>query len=91
MHFLKKINKGALLSAIVLIGVIIYLVAVSINNNAQKPKLKSLSEEFINKYSELMELPEELQDNTKKITDKQIQDYEKKVKAELMLIIPKTT
>jgi hypothetical protein len=54
MKFLRKINKGFILTILVLIALIIYLVQLEIQRNEEKPEIEKVCKEYIelvNKYS----------------------------------------
>lgn len=54
MKLLKKINKGLVLTVIVLLALIIYIVTVEISRNNEKPNIETACKNYIetiNKYS----------------------------------------
>lgn len=61
MKIWKKINKGLLLTIIVLIVLIIYLKGVEKQREADKTAIKTSCEEYINLIDNLMVLPEDMQ------------------------------
>lgn len=60
MRILRKINKGAVLSAIIILGIIVYLFIHSAYNKAQIPELQKLSNEFIAEHQKLVITPDNL-------------------------------
>ena len=61
MKILKKINKGLLLTIIVLIVLIIYLKGVEKQREADKTAIRTSCEEYINIIDKLIVLPEDMQ------------------------------
>lgn len=54
MKYLKKINKGVVLTIIVLLVLVIYLVTLEISRNKEKPRIEEICKEYIeliNKYA----------------------------------------
>lgn len=75
MRFWKKINKGFILTIIVLIILIIYLVGVEKQREADKTEIKNACEEFVDLTNKYLVLPEEMQSLTDKITEEQEKEY----------------
>lgn len=73
MKIWKKINKGLLLTIIVLIVLIIYLKGVEKQREADKTAIKTSCEEYINLIDNLMVLPEDMQ-NLSEENEQKIQD-----------------
>lgn len=61
MKILKKINKGLLLTIIVLIALIFYLKGVENQREADKTAIRTSCEEYINIIDKLIVLPEDMQ------------------------------
>lgn len=66
MKIWKKINKGFLLTLIVLLALIIYLVGVEEQRKEDKTNIQKVTEEFIEFTDKYTVLPEEMQTLTKK-------------------------
>ncbi len=73
MKIWKKINKGLLLTIIVLIVLITYLKGVEKQREADKTAIKTSCEEYINLIDNLMVLPEDMQ-NLSEENEQKIQD-----------------
>lgn len=61
MKILKKINKGLLLTIIVLIALMFYLKGVENQREADKTAIRTSCEEYINIIDKLIVLPEDMQ------------------------------
>ena len=68
MKFLKKINKGLLLTIILLVVLVIYFKSVERQREANKPEIKKACEEFIAFTDKYVVLPEDMQTFTGKIS-----------------------
>ena len=77
MKMFKKINKGFILTAIVLTALIIYLVNVEIQRKDDKPAIKQACENYIEIICKYAVLPEEYQVINKKISKEDTEKYEK--------------
>ena len=58
MKFLKKINKGLVLTILVLLGLIIYLINVEVTRNKEKPEIEKICKEYIDIIDEYLKMPE---------------------------------
>ena len=83
MKFLKKINKGLLLTIIVLLVLIIYLTNVEKQRDANKPDIQKACEEFIEFTDKYVVLPEDMQTFTGKISQENEEKIEKQLREEL--------
>jgi len=61
MKFLRKINKGLILTIIVLIVLIVYLINVEAKRNSEKPNIEIAVKEYINLINKYAVMPEEYQ------------------------------
>ena len=61
MRYLKKINKGLILTVIVLLILIIYLVAVEVGRNADKPDIEKACKEYVALLDKYAIMPEDVQ------------------------------
>ena len=83
MNMLKKINKGFILTVIVLAALIIYLVNVEIQRKDDKPAIKQTCENYIEIISKYATLPEEYQVVNKKLAKEDTEKYEKEFSVKL--------
>lgn len=83
MKFLKKINKGLILTVIVLAALIIYLVNVEIQRKADKPEIEQACKDYIEIVNKYATLPEESQKVGEKISKEEKEKYEKELKEKL--------
>ena len=61
MRILKKINKGFILTVIVLIILVIYLICVEVARSAEKPNIETTCKEFIGLMNNYAIMPESSQ------------------------------
>ena len=61
MKWLRKINKGFILTVIVLAILITYLISVEVTRNAEKPNIESACKEYIELMNKYSIIPEENQ------------------------------
>lgn len=61
MKLLKKINKGLVLTVIVLLALIIYIVTVEISRNKEKPNIEAACKNYIETINKYAVLPEDAQ------------------------------
>ncbi len=61
MKLLKKINKGLVLTVIVLVALIIYIVTVEISRNNEKPNIETACKNYIETINKYSTYPENLQ------------------------------
>lgn len=87
MRILKKINKGLILTLIVLLVLIIYLVNVEKQRKAEKEDIKKACEEFISFTDKYSVLPEEMQTLTEEALESKLDDYKKEMKTELQKLM----
>jgi hypothetical protein len=85
MMNLKKWNRGAILSALVLLGVIVYLTVTGAMQNAEKPAIKAVCENYAQTEVGYKMLPEKYRTVTPTIPkadfDVYLADMEKDIKA----------
>lgn len=100
MKALKKINKGLILTVIVLVILIIYLVGVESRRNAEKPHIETAVKDYIELFDKYAVLPEEnqkiyyevlsdkkfeeLENSEKKAITEQVSKYETEVKTKMI-------
>lgn len=78
MKLLKKINKGVVLTVIVLLVLIIYIVTLEIKRNSEKPNIEEACKDYIELINKYAVLPE----NTQKLYYNEQISSEEKTKAE---------
>ena len=83
MRILKKINKGLILTIIVLVVLIIYLTNVEKQRGADKPAIQKACEEYIALTDKYVVLPEEMQTFTGEISKENEEKLKKELKEEL--------
>lgn len=83
MKKLKKINKGLILTLVVLLAIIIYVVVVEKQREADKICIKQVCEDFINLTDKYSRLPEQMQNPGETIEESQVEEYKKQMKDDL--------
>ena len=83
MKFLRKINKGLVLTIIVLLVLIVYLVNVENQRKADKEEIQKTCEEFISFTDKYSVLPENMQQFSETISESELEEYKKEMKIEL--------
>ena len=83
MKFLRKINKGLVLTIIVLLVLIVYLVNVENQRKADKEEIQKTCEEFISFTDKYSVLPENMQQFSETISESKLEEYKKEMKTEL--------
>lgn len=87
MKILKKINKGLILTIIVLLTLTIYLVGVEKQRKADKQDIEKACNNFIEFVSKYSVLPEEMQELSEQISESKKEEYTKQIKTELEKIM----
>ncbi len=88
IKFLKKINRGLILTVFVVLAVIIYLVSLGIYNASQKPVLENLTEEFLEVYLQYEMLPEQFRDGSTQMPEDEREKYLEEMEEELSFFYP---
>ena len=83
MRILKKFNKGAILTIIVLVALVIYLVGVENQRKEDKQIIKQKCEEIVGVIDECMVYPENMQKLGEEISKEDQAKYEEQVKEKL--------
>ena len=88
MRFLKKINKGLVLTIIVVLALVIYLVGVEAKRSAEKPNIEQTVKDYIELVDKFAIMPEEYQKIHTKIKnedeeEKINEDFEKAIQEQL--------
>lgn len=87
MKIWKKINKGIILTIIVLLALIIYLNGVEKQRNADKKDIEKACENFIAFTDKYLVLPKEMQELTGTELESKEEEYSKEMKNELEKIM----
>ena len=81
---LRKINKGVLLTILVLAILITYIVIVEVQRNSEKNLIKEVCEKYIDFENKYTVIPKEYRESNGKIISKEkIEDYKKEAADEL--------
>lgn len=80
MKFLRKINKGFILTVIVILLLSIYLVNLEKQREADKAEIKTACEKFIHVTNKYLVLPEEMQTLTEEISEDMVKEYKQEAK-----------
>lgn len=83
MRILKKINKGAVLTVIVLVALIIYLTGVENQRKEDKEIIKQTCEEMVDIIDECMVYPEDMQKLGEEVSKENQEKYGEQIKAKL--------
>lgn len=83
MNFLKKINKGLILSVLVVALLVIYLTSIDKQRNEDKILIKTMCEEFIELTDKYVVLPEDMQSFAGEISKENEEKIQKQLKEEL--------
>ncbi|MGL5972929.1 MAG: hypothetical protein ACRCZK_04385 [Oscillospiraceae bacterium] len=83
MKFLNKLNRGAILTAVVLLGVIIYLTSQKIYNDSQVPIIKDIVSKYVETEVRYNMLPEKHRENPKVMTKGEFDSYLNEMKTEI--------
>lgn len=89
MKILKKINKGLILTIIVLVALTIYLVGVEKQRKADKEVIKNKCEEFVELTNKYLIYPESMQILAEPMPERQKEEYTNQMKTELEKIMIK--
>lgn len=87
MKKLKKINKGLILTILVLLVLTIYSINIEKQRKQDKTYIKEVCEEYIKTIDEALVLPEEMQDLKIEISKNKKDEYEKVVKDNLRKVM----
>ena len=83
MKILKKINKGLILTIIVLVALITYLTNVEKQRESDKQDIRKVCEEYIALTDKYVVLPEDMQTFTGKISKENEERLKKQLREEL--------
>lgn len=83
MKFLKKINKGLLLTILVLAILITYIVVVEIQRNGEKDIIKEACERYIDFENKYTVIPKEYRNQNGKVSNEKVEEYKIELEKEL--------
>ena len=87
MKVLNKINKGLILTVLVMAALIIYLNNIEKQRNIEKTDIKKVCEEYIELTDKYCVLPENMQTTVKDMSDEKVKEYVKKMRADMEKIM----
>ncbi|OKZ66100.1 MAG: hypothetical protein BHW02_02675 [Clostridium sp. 28_12] len=87
MKILRKINKGLILTIIVLIALVLYFNNLEKQREAEKTDIKATCEEFIKLTDKYSVLPEDMQIIQKEMPEERVKKYVGEMRAELEKIM----
>lgn len=89
MKVLKKINKGLVLTIIVLAALLIYISGVEKQRNADKPDIRKACEEFIALTDKYVVLPEDMQKS--EVSEEKVNEYVNQMKNDVEKVMISNT
>lgn len=89
MKIIQKLNRGAIVTAVIVLGVIVYLTSMNINNKSQIPEIKKLSEQYLQAEIKYNMLPEKFRTIPPTITKEELNNHIANMKKELAEFYPK--
>lgn len=89
MKVLKKINKGLILTIIVLAALLIYISGVEKQRNADKPDIRKACEEFIALTDKYVVLPEDMQKS--EVSEEKVNEYVNQMKNDVEKVMISNT
>lgn len=88
MKFLSKINRGAILTAGIVLAVILYLIVNAIIQNAQKPAIRQVCEAYLQQEVSYNMLPVEYRKDKPEMNDSALEEYLNEMKADITSYYP---
>ena len=89
MKVLKKINKGLILTIIVLAALLIYISGVEKQRNADKPDIRKACEDFILLTDKYVVLPEDMQKS--EVSEEKVNEYVNQMKSDVEKVMISNT
>lgn len=80
---MKRINKGFILTLIVLISLTLYILKIEVQRTEDKEEIQKVYEEFIKFTDKYSVLPENLQKLNETIDENELEEYKKQMKNDL--------
>ena len=89
MKVLKKINKGLILTIIVLAALLIYISSIEKQRNSDKPDIRKACEEFIALTDKYVVLPEDMQKS--EVSEDKVNEYVNQMKSDVEKVMISNT
>ncbi len=89
MKVLKKINKGLILTIIVLAALLIYISSIEKQRNSDKPDIRKACEEFIALTDKYVVLPEDMQKS--EVSEEKVNEYVNQMKSDVEKVMISNT
>lgn len=89
MKVLKKINKGLILTIIVLAALLIYISSIEKQRNSYKPDIRKACEEFIALTDKYVVLPEDMQKS--EVSEEKVNEYVNQMKNDVEKVMISNT
>jgi hypothetical protein len=89
MKFLSKINRGAILTAGVILAVIAYLIVNAVTQSTQKPAIKQVCEAYLQQEVSYNMLPAQFRKDKPGMSDTALKEYLDSMKADIIAYYPK--
>lgn len=91
LNFLKKLNRGAILTSLIVIGAIVYLVMFGISQNAEKPAIKDVCEKYVSTEIAYRMLPEKYRTVTPSIPKSELDSLIATMRSEVGAFYPEAS
>ncbi len=88
MKWISRVNRGAILTGAVVLGVIVYLVVISIVQRASLPEIKQICSAYIAIDVQYSMLPDAERKEAPDITDAELNDYIEQMKKDISAFYP---
>jgi len=88
IKYLKKVNRGLIVTTFVVLAVFIYLVSLGIYNTSQRPVLEKISEDFLETFIKYEMLPEEFRVVNRQMSVEEKEKFLSEMKTELSRFYP---
>ena len=89
MKVLKKINKGLILTIIVLAALLIYISSIEKQRNSDKPDIRKACEDFILLTDKYVVLPEDMQKS--EVSEEKVNEYVNQMKSDVEKVMISNT
>lgn len=88
MKILSKINRGAILTSVIILGVIIYLVTLTIMQNNELPRIKQICDTYLQTHVKYSMLPAKYRVAEPNVTTNELSDYLKEMEKNIKAFYP---
>lgn len=89
MRILKKLNRGAIVTAVVILGIVAYLIGRGIYNKSQIPEIKKVCEQYVEVEVKYSMLPEKNRTVPATISTSELSSYIETMKKDISEYYPK--